>query len=88
MYFYIISLVISTTASIKQYKKTAIILWIGFFLSLFTRPWHEFRGFEGMVEGFILLLIVFPIYIVGFISWIVGYLQRKKQSKIKVEHQL
>jgi len=75
-------------AMIKGYYKSSILLWIGFIALIFTRPWHEFTGFEGLFEAMILMFIVFPCYGVGNLSWFIGFVIRMTNRKdMKKEEQ-
>ncbi|WP_182102700.1 hypothetical protein [Niallia taxi] len=81
MFFILIAASFPIIATIKGYIKSGIVLWVGFIVSLFTRPWHDFKGYEGLGEALLLGFIVVPIYLIGFLSWFIGYLQRKRKSR-------
>lgn len=78
---YVIGLLLPTVSSLLGYKKTSWILWAGFFSLLLTKPWHEFRGFEGYFEAFVYIFVTVPLYLTGLIVWGTAYAKKRKKRE-------
>jgi hypothetical protein len=71
-----IAILFPIVAIFKGYLKSSIPLRLGFIALLFVRPWHEYTGWNGMIEALILMVIVIPLYGLGLLSWFIGFIQR------------
>lgn len=83
MIILLIALSLPIIATLQKYKKSAIILWLGFLGCLPLRLWDSdvFVGFGGLFEVFILIFVILPIYIVGILSWFIGFIKKKNKKK-------
>lgn len=76
----IIGLIIPLIATSKRYITASLFLWLGFASLLFIAPWERHTGWD--FSGVFLFILTFPLYGIGFLSWLIGWSMRRR---VKVE---